>query len=496
MLSTYSSDELQLRSLTSISEKSSFDIDIEFPRMESNNNNFSNPSSMMPYTAVSVIDDVGSPWVNKEFEGSLPEFNGSIVVPVGENISWYSKMYAYMGPGALVAVGYMDPGNWSTDIAGGSAYGYKLLLVVLLSSLFAMFLQRLALKQGLATGRDLAQACRDSYPKPVIYLLWVVMEVAICATDVAEVIGTAVALNLLFGLPLIAGVCITVVDVLILLCLNGRKFAFIETFVGGLILLITICFAVQLGFSQPQAVPLLMGFLPSKELFTDSGMLFIGVGIIGATVMPHNLFLHSSIILTRQVDRSDPNFMRDAVHFGAVDSTASLTIALFVNCAILMVAAATFHRHGFNDVATLQDAYILLDPILKNRAAPILFGIALLASGQNSTLTGTLAGQIVMEGFLTWKINPATRRMLTRLVAIVPSVIVTAVGGDSSANTLLIWSQVILSFALPFAVVPLVHITSSKCRMGEYTNTLLTKIIAVFIAGLIIFLNILVLSIS
>lgn len=382
----------------------------------------------------------------------------------------------------------MDPGNWSTAIAGGSAFGYTLLFVVLLSSLMAMFLQVLSLKVGLATNRDLAQACRDSYPKRVVHVLWVVMEIAICATDIAEVIGSAVALKLLFGLPLIAGVCITAADVLILLFMNGRSFRYLEILVGFLILIITVSFTTQLALSHPSAVPLLTGFLPSTELITNKKMLFIGVGIIGATVMPHNLFLHSSIVLTRNVGRDEAS-IKEAIHFGTIDSTFSLTLALFVNASILMVAAATFHKNGYNDVTTLENAYQLLDPILNSGCASVLFAVALLASGQNSTLTGTLTGQIVMEGFMTWKLSPTLRRVVTRLLAIVPSVICVAIGGDSSANYLLILSQVVLSFALPFAVIPLVHISSSKPHMGAFVNSPATIAMAVLLAVIILVLN-------
>ncbi len=427
-------------------------------------------------------------WRREIVDYSLPEYHAVIDVPRGQNQSWWAKMRTYIGPGALVAVGYMDPGNWSTAIAGGSAYGYTLLFVVLLSSLMAMFLQVLALKVGLATNRDLAQACRDAYPKEVVAVLWVVMEVAICATDIAEVIGSAVALKLLFGLPLVIGVCITAADVLLLLFMNGRSFRFLEIIVGLLILVITISFITQLFLSQPDAGPLFLGFLPSTELITNKQMLFIGVGIIGATVMPHNLFLHSSIVLTRNVVRDEPS-IKEAIHFGTIDSSVSLTLALFVNASILMVSAATFHKHGYDEVTTLENAYQLLDPILKSGVASAFFAIALLASGQNSTLTGTLTGQIVMEGFMTWKLHPTLRRVLTRLLAIVPSVVCVAIGGDHSANYLLLLSQVILSFALPFAMIPLVHISSSSKYMGAFVNSTATCVLAVVISSIILLLN-------
>ena len=442
------------------------------------------------YTA--VLTDEINPWNRSIEDFSLPEYHGAIEVSSSSTGTWWKAMRSYIGPGALVAVGYMDPGNWSTAIAGGSAFGYTLLFVVVVSSLMAMFLQVLALRVGLATNRDLAQACRDSYPKHLVTVLWVVMEVAICATDIAEVIGSAVALKLLFGLPLIGGVCITALDVLLILFMNGRNFRLLEVFVGILIMIITISFITQLAMSQPDAVPLLMGFLPSTELLTNKEMLFIGVGIIGATVMPHNLFLHSSIILTRAVAR-DEESVKEAMYFGTIDSTVSLCLALFVNASILMVSAATFYKHGYNDVTTLEDAYQLLSPILNSTAASVLFAVALLASGQNSTLTGTLSGQIVMEGFMTWKLSPTFRRVATRLLAIVPSVICIAIGGDGSANYLLILSQVVLSFALPFAMIPLVHISSSRSRMGVFVNSLPTQVLAVAITVVILALNVVLL---
>lgn len=310
--------------------------------------------------------------------------------------------------------------------------------------------------------------------------------------DIAEVLGSAIALKLLFNLPLIAGVCLTACDVLILLFLNGSKFIWMERFVTFLIVIIIVCFTIQLGYSSPNAIDVFGGFIPSDEIFKNNQMLFVGVGIIGATVMPHNLFLHSSIILTRQVSREE-NDIKEAIHYGGIDSILSLTIAFFVNAAILMIAAATFHKNGYNDIATLEDAYKLLEPILHSQAAPIVFGIALLAAGQNATLTGTLTGQIVMEGFMNFKISPTFRRFITRLLAILPAVLTTAIGGDAQANNLLLYSQVILSFTLPFAVVPLVHITSSSSRMGKFVNARGTTVIACVISGIIIAMNIVLL---
>ena len=383
----------------------------------------------------------------------------------------------------------MDPGNWSTDIAGGSAYGYDLLFIILMASLIAIFLQALAVRQGLATERDLAQACRDSYPRFVVICLWLITEAAIIATDLAEVIGSAVALKLLFGLPLIAGVCITALDVLILLFTQSRNFRILEGIVAALVLLIAVAFGVQIGLSKPEIKALFSGFIPSAGIFTNQNELLIAIGIIGATVMPHNLFLHSSLVLTRKIDRDNVESVKEAMTYFVLDGTFCLLCALFVNAAILIVAAATFHVNGFEDIASLEDAHSLLVPLLGSGAS-ILFAVALLAAGQNSTLTGTLAGQIVMEGFMKFKIRPVFRRIITRLLAIVPAVIVVAIGGDSSANDLLIISQVVLSVALPFAIFPLVHITSDKNKMGVHANGFYVKVLAYLIGIIIVGLDI------
>jgi manganese transport protein len=447
-----------------------------------------NYSTIPPVHEISQ-ENKDSSWFREIEELSLPEYHGIIQIPQDETKSscWKLAM-SYLGPGALVAVGYMDPGNWSTDIAGGSSFGYKLLSVILISSIIAMFLQILAMKVGLVTNRDLAQACRDAYSPMIATILWIVSEIAICATDIAEVIGSAVALKLLFGLPLIVGVCVTSVDVLIVLFLSGRSFRVVESIVVSLILIITLCFTVQLVMSSPLLIPMLEGFIPSTEIISNKDMLFVSIGIIGATVMPHNLFLHSAIVLTRKIPRDEPS-IRQAIKYGAIDSNLSLSIAFFVNAAILMVSSSTFYTRGYNNIATLQEAYKLLDPLLHTKLASMLFGIALLASGQNSTITGTLTGQIVMEGFMTWKISPTSRRLITRLIAIIPSIIATAIGGNHSANQLLLLSQVILSFALPFAVIPLVHISSNKAYMGEFANSTTTTIIAIIIAIVIVILN-------
>jgi manganese transport protein len=433
-----------------------------------------------------------TPWRNDEHsQMSLPEVYGSIPVPQSD--SWLRKYAAFIGPGALVAVGYMDPGNWSTDLAGGSAYGYNLLAVILISSVIAMFLQSLCCKVGIATNRDLAQICRDLYHPRIVYMLWIIIEIAIIATDIAEVIGAAIAMKLLFNIPLIGGVFITLVDIMLLLYLQGKNFRWTEALVGILILTITACFAAQIGLSKPPAGELFYGFIPTPQLLTEKGQLYIAIGILGATVMPHNLFLHSSIVLTREMDRDDPVKLKEYVHYSQVDSTVSLVGALFVNAAILILAAATFHRKGYTDVADLEEAYKLLNPLLGSRAGSTLFGVALLLSGLNATLTGTLTGQIVMEGFTRWTVPAFYRRLITRCIAIIPAVAAVLIGGDSATNDLLIATQVILSFALPFAVVPLVHVTGSRYVMKDMVNSIPVRIIAYGIALFVIAMNIMLL---
>ncbi|MBA2875776.1 manganese transport protein [Anoxybacillus caldiproteolyticus] len=398
------------------------------------------------------------------------------------------KFLAFAGPGYLVAVGYMDPGNWATDIAGGSQFGYTLLFVILLSNLMAILLQALASKLGIVTGRDLAQACRDHYSKPVAIALWVLCELAIAACDLAEVIGSAIALNLLFGIPLIYGVIITAVDVLVVLLLQNKGFRYIEALVIILILTISACFATEIFLSKPDVGGILEGFVPSKEILDNPAMLYIAIGILGATVMPHNLYLHSSIVQTRQYEQTSVG-KRQAIKYAAWDSTIALFFALLINASILIVSAATFHKAGMKDVAEIGDAYHLLAPLLGTTLGSILFGVALLASGQNSTLTGTLAGQIVMEGFLNIRLPAWLRRLITRLIAIVPAVIVTALYGESGTAQLLILSQVILSLQLSFAVVPLVQFTSDKKKMGEFVNPLWLSVLAWMVAIVIISLN-------
>jgi manganese transport protein len=416
---------------------------------------------------------------------SLPESHRSIQVPA--NVGFWRKLLAFSGPGYLVAVGYMDPGNWATDLAGGSQFGYTLLSVILLSNLMAILLQSLCAKLGIVTGRDLAQACRDHYSKPVSLALWVLCEIAICACDLAEVIGTAIALNLLFHIPLLWGVCLTALDVIVVLYLAHKGFRVLESMVIALMLVIAVCFGLEILFSKPEIGAMIAGFIPSAEIIKNPAMLYVAIGILGATVMPHNLYLHSSIVQTRKYEQNATG-KGEAIRFATLDSTIALMLALFINGAILVVAAATFHKQG-RQVAEIQDAYELLSPMLGVSVASTLFALALLASGQNSTLTGTLAGQIVMEGFLNLRLRPWLRRLITRVIAIVPAVICTAMYGESGTAKLLIFSQVVLSLQLPFAVIPLVMFTSDRTKMGEFANPLWIKILAWVVAVVIIILN-------
>ena len=398
-------------------------------------------------------------WKKSVTSHSLPEVYATVKVP--ETGSFWKKLFAFTGPGLMVAVGYMDPGNWATDLAGGAKFGYALISVILISNIFAIFLQHLSLKLGIVTGRDLAQACRDHYSKPVSFALWVLCEIAIAACDLAEVIGTAIALNLLFGIPLIIGVTITVVDVLVILMFQYKGFRYLESIVAGLIAIILACFTYEIIVSNPDFFPILKGLIPTSQIVYNPDMLYIAIGILGATVMPHNLYLHSSIVQTRNF-RKDTAGKKMAVKFATIDSTVSLSLAFFINAAILILAAATFHNTGYQDVADINDAYKLLSPLLGASLASTMFAIALLASGQNSTLTGTLAGQIVMEGFLNIRLKPWLRRLITRIIAIIPAFIVTYLYGDKGTTGLLVLSQVILSMQLSFAVVPLVQFTSDK----------------------------------
>jgi manganese transport protein len=417
---------------------------------------------------------------------SLAEVHRSI--PITSTAGFWRKLIAFSGPGYLVAVGYMDPGNWATDLAGGSQFGYSLLSVILLSNLMAILLQSLCARLGIVTGRDLAQACRDHYSRPVALGLWIICELAICACDLAEVIGSAIALNLLFKIPLVIGVCVTALDVLAVMYLQNKGFRYIEAFVIVLILAIGSCFLLEVWFSRPDAAALMRGFAPTPEILRNRDMLYVAIGILGATVMPHNLYLHSSIVQTRKYEQTAAG-KGEAIRFATLDSTLALMLALLINAAILIVAAATFHSRGQHDVAEIQDAYKLLSPLLAVPAASALFAFALLASGQNSTLTGTLAGQIVMEGFLNIRLRPWLRRLITRLVAIVPAVLVASISGASGTAKLLVLSQVILSLQLSFAVIPLVLFTSDRRKMGEFATPLWLQILAWITAGIIVLLN-------
>jgi manganese transport protein len=417
---------------------------------------------------------------------SLPESHRS--VPILPNSSWFRKVLAFAGPGYLIAVGYMDPGNWATDIGGGSKFGYTLLSVILISNLLAMFLQALSAKLGIATGRDLAQACRDHYSHRTSIFLWVVCELAIAACDLAEVLGSAVALKLLFGIPLLLGVILTALDVLVVLALQGRGFRWVEAFVVTLIATIAVCFAYEIFFARPLWLEAAQGFIPRAEILRNREMLYIAIGILGATVMPHNLYLHSSIVQTRAFRQSSMG-RREAIRYAIIDSTVALFFALFINAAILVLGAAAFHTRGLHEVAEIGDAYKLLSPILGASLASTLFACALLASGQNSTLTGTLAGQIVMEGFLDIRLKPWIRRLITRSIAIIPAILVIGIAGEGKLTSLLIFSQVVLSFQLPFAVIPLVKFTSQRSKMGEFVNSPFTTVTAWLVAAGILFFN-------
>jgi manganese transport protein len=425
-------------------------------------------------------------WRYPRTQPSLPESNASVRVPRSGPL--WRKALAFAGPGYMVAVGYMDPGNWATDIAGGARFGYTLLSVILISNLMAILLQSLALKLGIVTGRDLAQACRDHYSRPVSFVLWILCEIAIAACDLAEVIGAAIALNLLFGIPLIWGVVLTAFDVLLILLLQNRGFRWLEAFVIVLIASIGVCFAVEVAMAHPALAEVVRGLVPTAEIVSNPAMLYIAIGILGATVMPHNLYLHSSIVQTRRV-APDPVSKREAIRFATLDSTIALLFAFLINAAILVLAAASFHQSGHQSVADINDSYHLLTPLLGTTAASTLFAIALLAAGQNSTITGTLAGQIVMEGFLDIRLPPWLRRLITRLIAIVPAVIVTALYGERGAGGLLILSQVILSLQLSFAVVPLVRFTGERSKMGEFANGRLLTAVAWSVAVAIVGLN-------
>ena len=427
----------------------------------------------------------GVPWRHERSTLSLPEVHGTIPVPV--TASFWRKLFAFAGPGYLVAVGYMDPGNWASDIAGCARFGYALLSMIMLSNLMAILLQALSARLGIASGRDLAQACRDAYSRPVTIGLWLLCEIAIAACDLAEVLGAAIALNLLFGIPLLFGVCLTALDVIIVLSMQHRGFRYVEALVVLLILGIAGCFAVELWLAKPPLGEVARGFLPTLEIARNPEMLYIAIAILGATVMPHNLYLHSSIVQTRKYTDSDES-RRDAIRFATIDSTIALMSALFIKAAILIVAAGVFHGTGYDQIADISDAYKTLTPLLGTAAASTLFAVALLLSGQNSTLTGTLAGQIVMEGFLSIRLRPWLRRLVTRLIAIIPAIVVLVIYGDAGTGPLLLLSQVILSLQLPFAVFPLIMFTGDRAKMGKFVAPFWMRAIAwpiaFFIAGL------------
>ena len=428
-----------------------------------------------------------SAWRQAADLASLPEVHRTITVP--KNATFWRKCLAFAGPGFLVAVGYMDPGNWATDLAGGAKFGYSLLFVIMVSNMMAILLQHLCVKLGIATGRDLAQACRDHYSRPTVWFLWIICELAIAACDLAEVVGSAIALQLLFGIPLVWGCIITALDVMIVLLLQNRGFRYLEAVVITLIATIGTCFAVELFIAKPAIGAVLGGFAPNVGLLHNPQMLYIAIGILGATVMPHNLYLHSSIVQTRRYEQNAGG-KREAIKFATIDSTFALMFALFINAAILILAAAAFHTSGHSEVAAIQDAYHLLDGLMGVTFASVLFAVALLASGQNSTLTGTLAGQIVMEGFLNIRLRPWLRRLITRGIAIVPAVVVIGLFGESKTTELLVASQVCLSMQLGFACWPLMRFTGERAKMGEFVNPWWIKLLGWVTTLLIIGLNV------
>jgi manganese transport protein len=426
-------------------------------------------------------------WRRERDRPSLAEVFGSIKTrPTG---SYARKLVAFLGPGYLVAVGYMDPGNWATSLAGGSKFGYALLTIALLSNLMAILLQALCARLGIGAGRDLAQACRDAFPRAISWPLWVLAEIAICATDLAEVIGTAIGLNLLFGIPLEIGVLITALDVFLILWLQNLGFRWIEALIVTLLGVIAVCFAIQIALADPEWGAVIRGFAPTTEVVTNPDMLYLALGILGATVMPHNLYLHSGVVQTRRFGHSVED-RREAINLATIDSTIALMFALLINASILILAAATFNKTGQTDVAELEQVHSFLAPLLGSAIAPTLFGIALLCCGLNSTVTATLSGQIVMEGFLDIRLPPWARRLLTRAIAIVPAAIVTIWYGEKGTAQLLILSQVILSLQLPFAIVPLVMFTADRRKMGELVAPRWVTALAALTAVIIITLNI------
>src|SRR5882757_4212606 len=443
------------------------------------------PADHLPEAIASPVPG-GSGWWAARGEPSLAGMFGS--VQTAKQGSFWRKLLAFLGPGYLVAVGYMDPGNWATSLAGGSKFGYTLLSIALLSNMMAILLQALCARLGIGAGRDLAQACRDAFPRAVAWPLWVLAEIAICATDLAEVIGTAIGLNLLFGIPLEIGVLITALDVFIILWMQNLGFRWIEAFVVTLLGVITVCFAIQIAMADPQWGAVIRGFAPTTDIVTNPEMLYLALGILGATVMPHNLYLHSGVVQTRRYGESVAD-RREAITLATADSTIALMFALLINASILVLAAATFHKAGKTDVAELEQVYSFLAPMLGSAIAPTLFGIALLCCGLNSTVTATLSGQIVMEGFLDIRLPAWARRLLTRAIAIVPAAIVTIWYGEKGTAQLLILSQVVLSLQLPFAIVPLVMFTADRRKMGELIAPRWMTALAALVAAIIIVLN-------
>jgi manganese transport protein len=439
-------------------------------------------------TEVDAVRDISLDpgWRGARGEPSLSDMFATVRTP--REGSFWRKLLAFLGPGYLVAVGYMDPGNWATSLAGGSKFGYSLLTVALLSNVMAIVLQSLCTRLGVGAGRDLAQACRDSYPRWVAWPLWLSAEVAITATDLAEVIGTAIGLNLLFHIPLAIGVVITALDVFLILALQAFGFRWIEAFVVAMLGVIAACFAVQIALADPDWGAVIRGFLPSRELLADHDMLYLALGILGATVMPHNLYLHSGLVQTRGYGETAAD-KHEAIELATIDSTIALCFAFVINASILILAAATFHRTGRTDVAELDQAHSFLAPLLGSTLAPTLFAIALICCGLNSTITATLSGQIVMEGFLNFRVAPWLRRLVTRMIAILPAVVVTIWAGEKATGQLLILSQVVLSLQLPFAVVPLVMFTASEKKMGAYVAPRWLTVLATATAALIIGLN-------
>jgi manganese transport protein len=437
-----------------------------------------------PFETTSAADPLYAPSAHHANHLSLEEVHRSVPIPTGH---WWRRLFAFVGPAYMVSVGYMDPGNWATDIEGGARFGYSLIWILLMSNLMAVLLQTLSARLGLITGRDLAQACRDSYNPFVRWVLFFLCEIAIAACDLAEVLGTAIGLNLLFGIPLIWAVCITGLDVFMLLAIQRLGIRKMEAFIVTLVLTIGICFIIEIFLSKPSVSGIASGFIPTTQIFTNTDMLFIAIGILGATVMPHNLYLHSALVQSRRVARSEEG-LKQACWFNFIDSAIALNAAFFVNAAILIVAAATFWTRGI-EVSEIQQAHKMLDGLLGTKLAPAAFAIALICAGQSSTLTGTLAGQITMEGFLHFRMRPWLRRLITRSIAIIPAVIVISITGDEGTYKLLILSQVILSMQLPFAVVPLVKFTSSRRRMGKFVSPTSLAVVAWIVSSIIILLN-------